>query len=57
MGQTDNRALGIISPEARERIRACHHEHTNGVGHGYAHCQDCGALLPDEDPDLLAKCP
>jgi len=38
-----------------EQIRQCLHPATNGVGLGYALCQECGALLPDEDPDLLAK--
>lgn len=37
-------------------IAACRHENGRGVGLGYALCNDCGALLPDEDPDLRSKC-
>ncbi len=43
-------------PERRARIKACMHENSRGAGMGYALCDDCGALLPDEDPDLEAKC-
>lgn len=37
------------------RIRLCMHPAPKAIGLGYASCDDCGALLPDEDPDLQAK--
>jgi len=37
-------------------IKECMHDRPIGVGLGYAMCHDCGALLPDEDPDLYDKC-
>jgi hypothetical protein len=38
-----------------ECIRLCQHPSPRAAGMGYALCDDCGALLPDEDPDLRAK--
>lgn len=37
-------------------IRDCPHANVEGLARGYAMCGDCGALLPDEDPDLRSKC-
>lgn len=42
-------------PERRAKIKACQHLAPRAAGQGYALCDDCGALLPDEDPDLYAK--
>ena len=47
---------GLISDEMKARIKACPHPEPRAAGMGYAICDDCGALLPDEDPDLRAKC-
>lgn len=41
--------------ERQRRIKECVHEHTRGEVGGYVLCEDCGALLPDEDPDLQTK--
>ncbi len=57
MGTTEPDELTLIArAELKERIRRCNHERTKYIGHGYATCLDCGALLPDEDPDLRRKC-
>lgn len=43
--------------ERCNRIRKCQHPgNIEALGYGYALCTDCGALLPDEDPDLRSKC-
>lgn len=41
--------------ERGRRIQACQHPAPRAAGGGYAMCDDCGALLPDEDPDLQSK--
>jgi hypothetical protein len=37
------------------RIKTCRHDNVPHAIRGFALCDDCGALLPDEDPDLATK--
>lgn len=48
---------GLSNSEAewRAKVAACPHRNTVWVGHGHATCEDCGALLPDEDPNIESK--
>lgn len=39
----------------QDQIKACQHPAPRAAGMGYALCDVCGALLPDEDPDLKSK--
>lgn len=40
----------------RRQIKRCKHLSTGPFGHkGQAMCYTCGAILPDEDPDIRQK--
>lgn len=57
LSEADCHMAGHAGDEAqiKERIRRCNHDNIEGLAMGYAYCKDCGALLPDEDPDLKRK--